>query len=106
MGNTEVHLDRISTSEAAHHSGGAVTSVRAEVAAMKIFGSCSTIIPSHGPLQLRDQRDHGKDRVLRSGSLRKDDESSVHLRFVAVEQQEQDAFARDEDGPHALLRLP
>src|ERR1041385_822545 len=60
----------------------------------------------HGPLQLRDERNHREDRLLRSRSLREDHEPAVRLRLAAVEQQEQDALALDEDGPHALLRLP
>src|SRR5215213_7279848 len=65
-----------------------------------------TVRSHDGPLQLRHQRDHGQDRLLRAGTLRQDDEPAVRLRLAAVEQQEQDALAGDEDGPHALLRLP
>src|SRR5436190_19116950 len=60
----------------------------------------------HGPVQLRHEGDHGEDRVLRSGSVWQDDQSAVHLRVAAVEQQEQDALALDENRPHPLLRLP
>src|SRR5436190_1494983 len=59
----------------------------------------------HGPLQLRHERNHCEDRLLRPWSLREDHQSAVRLRLAAVEQQEQDALALDEDRPHALLRL-
>src|SRR5258706_14200184 len=66
----------------------------------------ATLTGLHCPLQLRQQRDHCEDCLLRAGSLRQDDESAVCLRFAAVEQQEQDALAGHEDGSDALLRLP
>src|SRR5919206_3307590 len=34
----------------------------------------------HGPLQLRDERNHCEDRLLRPRSLRQDDEPAVRLR--------------------------
>src|SRR5206468_3858659 len=66
---------------------------------------CGNLDSLHGPVQLRDEGDHGQDRLLRAWSLRKDDESAVHLRVAPVESQEQNALFVDQDRPHPLLRL-
>src|SRR5262245_48071105 len=52
----------------------------------------------HGPLQLRHERNHCEDRLLRPRSLRQDHEPAVRLRLASLEQQEQDALALDQDG--------
>ncbi len=56
--------------------------------------------------QLRRPRDQLQDRLLRSRSVRQDDQPPVHLREVEPAAEGQADLARDRDRPHPVLRLP
>src|SRR2546427_12229656 len=58
------------------------------------------------PGQLHDPRDHVQNRLLRTGTVRKDDESPLRLRARTGNPSRPDGVARHADRPHAVLRFP
>ncbi len=61
---------------------------------------------SHVARQLHDPRDHLQDRLLRTGTVRQDDQPAVHLRPGARLAPGPHGLSRDPDRSHPLLRFP
>jgi hypothetical protein len=69
--------------------------------------TASSVSPASDELhQLRLPRDQLQDRLLRSRSVREDDQPAVHLRQDEPQRQGQADLARHRDRPHPVLRLP